>query len=776
MHSFQTVDLSRPGARWPLWPALALLVLAWIALGWPWLSGRVTIPWDAKAHFQPQIQFLAQSLAKGESPFWAPYVFSGHPQIADPQSLIFSPPFLALALVDSAPDLRAADTALLATILLGAAALLLFFRDRGWHWGGALLAAISFAFGASMAWRIQHVGQVLSLAYLPIVVLLLSRALERSSWIYGLAAGLVAGFLVLGRDQVALLAVYFLVGYVLWHLATAERRIESVKASLAPLAAGALGGIVVIAIPVLLTALVAGESNRPAIDLESAGKGSLHPALMITLFAPDVFGSSGRMEDYWGPPSYTWRTSGLFIAQNMGQLYIGAVPVLLTMLALFSGRLLAREIVFFSLAALLVTLYALGWYTPLFALAHTLLPGVDLYRRPADATFLMGFLLAVLAGYAANTLLRDPPSPLPRSAVVGTTIATLAAFATAIALAVYFDRLAAARAPLLVAAGIFLAAALTIRLAIHLEPYRPRAAALLLAAVTVADLAWSNGPGSATALPPSTYAVLQPTTDNETIALLKQKVAAARSETERPRVELVGLGFHWPNASLTHALENTLGYNPLRLGLYTRATGAGDHVGLPDQRQFSPLFPSYRSRLADLLGLRFIATSVPIEAIDKRLAPGDLTLLAKTADGYIYESPRALPRVSFASAARQADFERILASGEWPDFDPARTVLLEGPQLADRGAPAGAARIVTYRNDEVVAEADSQGGGYLVLNDVWHPWWRAEIDGVPAPLLRANVLFRAVPVPPGRHQVRFTFTPLRGALSQLLTRPARPPP
>lgn len=768
MHKPLTVDLGRATLSWPLLPVLALLALAWLALGWPWLSGRVTIPWDAKAHFQPQIQFLAQSLAKGESPFWAPYVFSGHPQVADPQSLIFSPPFLALALVDSAPSLRAADTALLAAILLGAAALVLFFRDRGWHWGGALVAAISFAFGASMAWRIQHIGQVLSLAYLPIVVLMLSRALERSSWIYGLAAGIAAGFLVLGRDQVALLAVYFLIGLVVWQLASAPRLADGMRASLAPLAAGSIGGIAVIAIPVLLTALVAGDSNRPAIDLESAGKGSLHPALLLTLFAPDVFGSSGRMEDYWGPPSYTWRTSGLYIAQNMGQLYIGAVPVLLTLLALASGRLLAREILFFTIAALVVTLYALGWYTPLFALAHALLPGVDLYRRPADATFLIGFLLAVLAGYSAHTLLRDPPTPLPRSAVATTAIVTLAAFAAAIALAVHFDRLAAARAPLLVAAGVVLAAALAIRLAVHLEPYRPRAAALLLAAVTVADLAWSNGPGSATALPPSTYEVLEPTSRNETIALLKQKVAAARTETMRPRVELVGLGFHWPNASLTHELENTLGYNPLRLGLYSRATGAGDHVGLPDQRQFSPLLPSYRSRLADLLGLRFIASSVPIETIDKRLAPGDLTLVARTADGYVYENPRASPRISFATDAREADFEHILATGEWPDFDPSRTVLLEGPQPAAAGGAAGTARIISYRNAEVVAEADSQGSGYLVLNDVWHPWWRAEVDGVATPVLRANVLFRAVRVPPGRHLVRLTFAPVRGALSQAL--------
>src|SRR5262245_31503183 len=71
---------------WPLLPPLAMFGLAALIVGWPWLSGRVTIPWDAKAGFLPQVQFLAQSLASGESPFWVPYAFSGHPQVADPQA------------------------------------------------------------------------------------------------------------------------------------------------------------------------------------------------------------------------------------------------------------------------------------------------------------------------------------------------------------------------------------------------------------------------------------------------------------------------------------------------------------------------------------------------------------------------------------------------------------------------------------------------------------------------------------------------------------------
>ena len=48
----------------------------------------------AKALFQAELQFLANAIHQGQSPFWSPNVFGGIPQIADPQSLIFSPPYL----------------------------------------------------------------------------------------------------------------------------------------------------------------------------------------------------------------------------------------------------------------------------------------------------------------------------------------------------------------------------------------------------------------------------------------------------------------------------------------------------------------------------------------------------------------------------------------------------------------------------------------------------------------------------------------------------------
>jgi hypothetical protein len=288
------------------------------------------------------------------------------------------------------------------------------------------------------------------------------------------------------------------------------------------------------------------------------------------------------------------------------------------------------------------------------------------------------------------------------------------------------------------------------------------------------DLALNNGPNESTALPAASYDVLKPDCRNDTIRYLKAQMRRAVGSQWRDRVELVGLGFEWQNAALVHGLEGTLGYNPFRLGEVAAATGAEDYIAGADQKNFSPLFPSYGSPMADLLGLRFLVIGVPVETIDRRLKPGDLNLIAHTRDAYIYENPRALPRVLFVTDWKQAKFDALIASGAWPKFDPTRTVLLEDepglyPAFREASRPARESKVVIrhYENTRVVVEVDAARPGFVVLHDVWHPWWTVDVDGTEQPILRANVLFRAVQVQAGRHVLTFEFKPISSALGRI---------
>ncbi len=84
-----------------------------------WYLNDSVVPWDSKNQFFAFFRFLAESLHAGTSVLWNPYYYGGHPSIADPQSLIFSPPFFLWAWFDRTPSLRSFDVLVFAHLLAG---------------------------------------------------------------------------------------------------------------------------------------------------------------------------------------------------------------------------------------------------------------------------------------------------------------------------------------------------------------------------------------------------------------------------------------------------------------------------------------------------------------------------------------------------------------------------------------------------------------------------------------------------------------------------------
>jgi hypothetical protein len=130
----------------------------------------------------------------------------------------------------------------------------------------------------------------------------------------------------------------------------------------------------------------------------------------------------------------------------------------------------------------------------------------------------------------------------------------------------------------------------------------------------------------------------------------------------------------------------------------------------------------------------------------------------------IFENPSALPRayVTYRVLPAPRDVERLLAAISRPGYDPLAVTYVEGevPGVVPAGAPRGhAAQFVRDDEEEVELEATLERPGLVVLADSFYPGWRATVDGVPAPILAANHLFRGVPAGPGTHRVRFVYAP-----------------
>ena len=65
--------------------------------------------------------------------------------------------------------------------------------------------------------------------------------------------------------------------------------------------------------------------------MTSPAGGSLHPANLLMLVFADLFGASDFNREFWGPPGFAWHDAfgptGLYVAQNIGQIYAGALVV-----------------------------------------------------------------------------------------------------------------------------------------------------------------------------------------------------------------------------------------------------------------------------------------------------------------------------------------------------------------------------------------------------------------------------------------------------------------
>jgi len=99
-----------------------------------------------------------------------------------------------------------------------------------------------------------------------------------------------------------------------------------------------------------------------------------------------------------------------------------------------------------------------------------------------------------------------------------------------------------------------------------------------------------------------------------------------------------------------------------------------------------------------------------------------------------------------------------------PAWNPRRTVLLDSAAPVTEGGSAGSgaglaeqAAVELYTSQEIKVRVQSQKGGYVLINDAYDPDWEAEVNGVPAPLLRADYLLRAVPVRGGVSTVTLRY-------------------
>ena len=753
--------------RWPLAAdasAAVGLFGAALAFYYPLVFlGRALVDYDAFVYFYPQRVFLAHSLLAGQVPLWDPYLFLGVPFLANPQTAVLYPPSW-LFLLGPVQAVYAAQLVLHA-FLAAFFTYLLARRAFGVLPLAAAVGGLAYAFGGFAVGQVGHLNQISAAAWLPAVLLAYDRfATTRRVYWVALGALALAMQLLAGHPQETYMTLIVLGIF---------GAVRAPWRSARQLAWCAIGG----AFLCLLGADLAAAQLLPTLELAPLsirGEGVNWPDAVAGSL-PSYLSVRALLPPYWVRVPST---------EYLG--YVGVTPIVLGLLAVMLGR--SRPVLFGVLISFLGLFLALGENNAFYATVFASVPGFDTFRVPARWLLLWQFGVAILAALGADWLGRGATVYLRRPQVWARALAVVCILIAALAWQRDDGEPFAQRRTPFAFAGIA-AATLAMGALPHLG--RPILALGMLAGMTGAEV-WAAAQASpARQAPPPAFTQGESVdwlrahgvTDQERLLSLARPEYVPASENAvraelgglpEPVVQSVLVAQKWndtltPNLALQYGLNTADGYDGgvLPLLRWVNLSRLLVPSPRPDGVLLTRLEDLPSDQLLDLLGVRYLianASTWPrpgLEMVDF----GDLRLFVR---------PNPVPRslVVFGATPAESDdaaLERMRRS----DFDSNREVVVspQSPLLS----PPSVQDPIAVQPDLVGPErwharVSLTQPGYLLQREAWYPGWRARVDGVDTPVVRADVLFRAVALGPGDHDVEIYFdaaTFTRGALLSL---------
>jgi hypothetical protein len=206
-------------------------------------------------------------------------------------------------------------------------------------------------------------------------------------------------------------------------------------------------------------------------------------------------------------------------------------------------------------------------------------------------------------------------------------------------------------------------------------------------------------------------------------------------------------------------------------------TDAAYGIGLKDVKGYNPLSLWGTSKILDLplqASSRLLALQVIANGRKKAFVPPGF-VESKAGPIYLYRAKNPFPYV-YAPARFQvvsSEVDRLVLMSR-KDFNPYELSYFSEPPAGYSLSAAPVEDNLTYQltrddPDDQAFQVNRQKGGWTVFSEVVYPGWKAFLDGNQVQLLTANHVFRAVFVPAGNHEVRFSYepawwTPIRAGL------------
>jgi len=223
-----------------------------------------------------------------------------------------------------------------------------------------------------------------------------------------------------------------------------------------------------------------------------------------------------------------------------------------------------------------------------------------------------------------------------------------------------------------------------------------------------------------------------------------------------------------PKSALVFGIPSILDYEPQTSRRYAEVfVRMMDNAHMASINQYLYRFNDVPRTLAlyNLLASRFLVVEEHGQAIDPQLAH-ELRQLWVGNGVRVYENARAMPRAFYVPRIEAVESPSLLLDRlSGGSVSPRQVALVEeGPADGFVGSDPQATGTVAIESDnsEVLRlRVKAEAAGFLFMSDQYYPGWHATVNGVEAPIQRANYAFRLVRVPAGSSTVVFRYVPVR---------------
>lgn len=718
--------------------------------------------------------------AEGVDVLWMPYFFSGMPTFGNVAYIPHNVSYVQTVVqwVVNLFFLNGHWTWLVVYYFLSGLFMFLLMRVLRFSRPAALLAALLFMlapFNIGLASE-GHGSKLMALSYLPLVFLLTHLLFERRDILsFGLLVAAI-GTLALTNHMQIVYYTFIVIGlYLLYTIVMNVRTSPGRMAGITALFAGALVLGLCISSYIYLSVYeyaqfsirgggAAGVSG--GLTWEYATNWSWHPQELVTLLVPSFFGF--QTPYYWGTMPFTNST-----------VYIGILPLLLAVLGVVYRR--TTLTIFLLVLTVVFLLMSFGKHFALvYDLLFTYLPFFNKFRAPQMVLHLFPFIVGILAGYGLELL----TSPGERSKtfdgaqlsrtllIIGGVLLALLAIAALAKTSLfqslsgwmfvkegdvdmyrrqYGDQVNQVIAQLKQArfdalwkdlVKFVLLAIASIGVVVLFLKRKMSVAVLTVAvfALILIDLLIVINKGG----------FISPKPHEQLEEQFKPDATAAFLQQQSGLYRVFPIGnLFMDNTYAYHGIQSIGGYSPAKLKIYQSMLDSCLY------RMDNQAFP-INMTIVNMLNTEYLLAQGQLPEDRFQLVNVDNAKRILT-----YRNPAALPRTFFVDTVLVVPPASVYGVLNDPAFDPARMAVLQTAPPAGCSKPDSAhASVTQYQSRRITIKAFTSSTALLMLSEVYYPaGWTATIDGQEVQILKANAMLRAIVVPPGDHEIVFSFDP-----------------